>query len=320
MDRKITSALIFGAGVLVGWAVTADEAERQEKKTIAAVEDVIADVVQSRDDEWTAHIHEFTEEFNTLKAENARLRIAQRPADPSNIDYNEVSYSVDPQVAPLTVDGEEPEAPVDLDDVTHRNPMSAESVVEALGEMADAEPSLMERAKESMAQSRSADWEEPIEEDLARSNLQAMIDKYTMDHDDNVNFITQTDIAGEVDNTPPFVISQALYASDPDEGDIYDKITVTYYERDRVLLDDDQDPIDQKEIPRMVGWNNLSRFGDQSGEMDTVFVRCRRLRTDFEVVRETEEPLPAHVQFGMGKEEFETHKASGLLKFRPGDL
>jgi hypothetical protein len=120
---------------------------------------------------------------------------------------------------------------------------------------------------------------------------------------------------------PPFVISQTEYASDlDDEGAEYDKKTFTFYEKHRVLLDEDDEVVPQRDIENMVGWRNLSRFGDQSNDADTVFVRNRRLDMDFEVVRELDEEPPLYVKLGMDKESYEANRSAGRLKFREEDV
>jgi hypothetical protein len=73
-------------------------------------------------------------------------------------------------------------------------------------------------------------------------------------------------------------------------------------------------------VGNTLGWKNLSQFGGESGDPDTVFIRNQRLETDFEVVRDDESPLPLHIQYGMGKEEFKVNKAAGTLRLRDEDL
>lgn len=149
-----------------------------------------------------------------------------------------------------------------------------------------------------------------------RSNLQNLIDTYTADPDAQAEFADIASRAEEYDKVPPFVISREDYAYD-EEGEHHEKITLTYYPRDRVLLDDDEDPID--DIPAQVGWRSLSQFGGTSGDPDVVFVRNRRLMTDYEVVKEESQELPLHVKYGMDKEEFRVNKAAGLIKLRQED-
>jgi len=120
---------------------------------------------------------------------------------------------------------------------------------------------------------------------------------------------------------PPFVISQTEFASDlDDEGAEYSKQTLTYYEKHRVLLDEDDEVVPHNEIENMVGWRNLNRFGDTSGDPDTVFIRNRRADIDYEVVRELDEEPPLYVKLGMDKESYEANRSAGRLKFREDDV
>lgn len=155
--------------------------------------------------------------------------------------------------------------------------------------------------------------DEEIEE--ARGNLQDIIDKYTGDPDTVEQFVERS--LGAIQNPkPPYVISRAQYAYDEDYDD-FDKETLTYLPRFRVLLDDDGelagDPGD------LVNWRCLTRFGDQSEERDTVFVRNERMKTDFEVVRDEERELPLHVKYGMERGEFAAARAAGIVRLRDED-
>lgn len=185
----------------------------------------------------------------------------------------------------------------------------------------------IERMRQEAIEAGTYSEEDPVEaeEDVSdevveetRANLQRLIDKYAKDEDAIEVF---TDIASrskKADQAPPFVISREKYAWDEEEGDEFDKITLTYYPRERLLLDDEEDVID--DVNMIVGWKNLSQFGGESGDADVVFVRNRRLMTDYEVVRDTENRPPAHIRYGMSRDEFETNRAAGLIRFRPGDV
>lgn len=149
-----------------------------------------------------------------------------------------------------------------------------------------------------------------------RSNLQHVIDQYTASPEASEDFLTKAVDAVKNDQTPPFVISQEKFAWDEEEGDEYEKQTIEYYPNDRVALDEG-DVID---IANILGWKNLKQFGGESGNPDVVFIRNRRLRIDFEVVRQEEnEPLPLHVKYGMDKEDFEANRAAGTLRLREED-
>jgi hypothetical protein len=150
----------------------------------------------------------------------------------------------------------------------------------------------------------------------ARSNLQKVIDEYTADPEAQQDFASMVGRSVETDNSPPFIIPKVEYAYD-EEGEDYAKITVTYYPRDRVLLDDDDEPIEN--VNDVVGWRNLTKFGVEPDDPYVVFIRNRRLTTDFEVLMEDESPLPLHVKYGMEKDEFRASRAAGLIKLRQED-
>lgn len=77
----------------------------------------------------------------------------------------------------------------------------------------------------------------------------------------------------------PFVISREEF----DEGyPHFDKITITYYEKDDVLADEQDEII--PDIEAVVGYDSLSRFGDMSDDEYVVYVRNGRLGADYEIV------------------------------------
>lgn len=155
-----------------------------------------------------------------------------------------------------------------------------------------------------------------------RTNLNGLIEGYTENPEDREAFVKMAAVTLQdtaPDNTPPFVISHQTYSWDEDEGDEYEKAVLTYYPDNQILLDDTDEPVEQKSIDGLVGWKNLDRFGDQSDSADTVYIRNRRHRTDYEVVRSYDE-LPLHVQAGLGKVEFDSRQAAGLTRFRRSDV
>lgn len=85
--------------------------------------------------------------------------------------------------------------------------------------------------------------------------------------------------AAESSLIPCYVISMEAFSNDnPD----YDKISISYYEDDDTLADE-QDEIMQ-EVEGTIG-EALLCFGDQSDDPDVVYVRNERLSIDYEVVR-----------------------------------
>lgn len=153
-------------------------------------------------------------------------------------------------------------------------------------------------------------------EEATRNNLQRLINQYTAHPEDHDEFINKA--AKQIShNEQPFVIDKATYSWD-EEGENHEKTTVTYYPSSRVVLDEDDEVIDDPGA--VIGWRNLGRFGDESDDADIVYVRNRRLMTDFEVVRDEDSPLPTHVKYGLGREEFNVAKAAGTLRLRDEDV
>lgn len=161
-----------------------------------------------------------------------------------------------------------------------------------------------------------------ISEDDVRARLADQIREFMpMSEEATEDFIrdTQPVTVKTTRYDPPKVISLEEYNNhgEDDEGEDYAKVTLTYYPKAQVLLDEDQEPID--DVEAYVGWRALSQFGGMSGNADVVYVRNRRMETDFEVERETEADLPLHVQFGMPHMEFESNRAAGKIKLREED-
>lgn len=63
----------------------------------------------------------------------------------------------------------------------------------------------------------------------------------------------------------------------------YDSATLTYYEEDDVLLDEQEDPIPDPD--KIVGDDNLLRFGQGSKDKNVVYVRNDSLELDYEILR-----------------------------------
>jgi hypothetical protein len=156
---------------------------------------------------------------------------------------------------------------------------------------------------------------EPTEEQLEiqRTELQNLIAPYVGDPQVQQQFVEQARVVVETAKyDPPFVISQSDFAHD-DEGEDYAKHTIHFYGKHQTLLDEEDEAIAQNEVENYVGWRNLRRFGDQSGQPDVVYVRNRRLDTDFEVVLLEDDDLPLHVQYNMSQPEFDTMSKAGKL-------
>jgi hypothetical protein len=76
----------------------------------------------------------------------------------------------------------------------------------------------------------------------------------------------------------PYIIHEDEFADKE-----YTSVTLTYFEEDKVLADEFNKPVDDKE--RLVGTDNLSRFGHGSHNPNVVHVRNDALGIDAEVIK-----------------------------------
>jgi hypothetical protein len=76
----------------------------------------------------------------------------------------------------------------------------------------------------------------------------------------------------------PYIIHEDEFADKE-----YTSVTLTYYEEDKVLADEFNKPVDDKE--RLVGSDNLSRFGHGSNNPNVVHIRNDTLGIDAEVIK-----------------------------------
>lgn len=297
MNHKLVIAGVggFGLGALISWAITADRLELKARNNRAGFRKVIEGQQKTI---WALQDGKTMEEILSGSAESdedhTRLLEDLRPhelsLDKEPNAFGEGLEWVMPDGSTRTVGGED------------------EGVVLTLPFEATAEGQELQAAYEEN------DDVDEVEYEQQRANLKAQIAKYIDNPDDRDVFIEQAVAIEANRKDPPFVVSKALYAWDEEEGNNYEKTTLTFYPRERLLVDEDDEAIDAKDVNEYVGWKNLDRFGDQSEDADVVYIRNRRLSTDFEVVR-TDEQLPAHVKYGMDKQEYQVQKAAGRLKF-----
>lgn len=97
--------------------------------------------------------------------------------------------------------------------------------------------------------------------------------KFTKDPRPVPSFIPE-----DVGINTPYAISVEMYMAN-DEG--YDQITLNYYSVDDVLTDDNDMRID--DVEETVGKANLAKFGEDSGDPYTVYVRNDQRGADYEI-------------------------------------
>lgn len=156
----------------------------------------------------------------------------------------------------------------------------------------------------------------PTDEELdaQRDALRAQIRAYIPSEEDERVFMEEQGgpVIASTKYDPPFVISQPDYAVG-EEGMYYKNITMKYYPKDQILLDEMDEVVE--DVDRYVGWRSLDQFGGESGDPNIVYVRNRNMEVDFEVERADEdETLPLHVQYGMPQIEFKSQKAAGKIR------
>lgn len=84
------------------------------------------------------------------------------------------------------------------------------------------------------------------------------------------------------DEIGPYVINVDEFLTGEKD---YEQVPYTYYEGDKVLVDSQDKAITAVEVSATVGHENLQRFGEQSEDEDSVYVRNDKLCLDFEIVR-----------------------------------
>lgn len=83
------------------------------------------------------------------------------------------------------------------------------------------------------------------------------------------------------DINTPYVIPVQSYM---DGEELYSQFTFTYYAGDKTLVNEADEIV--TDINGVIGYHNLDKFGEESGNDDTVYVRNDRLESDYEVLRD----------------------------------
>lgn len=83
------------------------------------------------------------------------------------------------------------------------------------------------------------------------------------------------------DPSRPYVISVDEFMEDEPE---HDKVTLTYYEADDILADDNGKVL--RSLDKVIGDQAILHFGERSSDSDLVYVRNEWLASDYEVTRD----------------------------------
>lgn len=84
-----------------------------------------------------------------------------------------------------------------------------------------------------------------------------------------------------VDVVPYVISADAFLAGELD----YSQPSYTYYEGDKKLVDENDQLVLEGDIASTVGAENLEKFGEESDDPNSVYVRNDMLRVDYEIVR-----------------------------------
>lgn len=176
----------------------------------------------------------------------------------------------------------------------------AEAAAEALrgyrGESpAQSEEDLIAEAKDA----QGGPWDEAQDEAQIRKIEEARfhsvsVDKEPGPHDGTVEvvekeetinvfeeptFDLQEELKYRTEDKPYIITHDEYFAAEKD----YDTSSLTYYEQDDTLADEQDKPI--REVDEIIGTDHLVRFGTASGDRNIVYVRNDRLETDYEVIK-----------------------------------
>ncbi len=150
------------------------------------------------------------------------------------------------------------------------------------------------KAKEAEDQDneKEPDPDDPVEyeahvrkygSNMKKEDLSAMANKVRKDYT-HVENGEAAEIQYAKDESPehdhPYVISQAEF----DHGKPnHDKLSITYYEDDNTLADEQEEIIDDPDT--VVGTDALLSFGKESDDEDIVYIRNDQLGIDYEISR-----------------------------------
>lgn len=145
----------------------------------------------------------------------------------------------------------------------------------------------VEATVEEPADTTAADLAEEPEPVVAGTNGQVLIEHtnafekdFESDHPDTYWDWDEELNRRETAPDEPFVITQTEFNENEDD---LNTISLSYYDGDQVLVDEDSRPIENDD--ELVGAANLLRFGHASGDPNVVYVRNNRLGVLFEITQ-----------------------------------
>jgi hypothetical protein len=93
----------------------------------------------------------------------------------------------------------------------------------------------------------------------------------------------------------PYIISEEEFTDTPPE---WQRLTLTYFAADKVLVDDKDQPIERGNVVKTIGIVTRSDFGAASGDPNICYVRNQDFEVDFEVVLDNRAYADAILHYG----------------------
>jgi hypothetical protein len=79
----------------------------------------------------------------------------------------------------------------------------------------------------------------------------------------------------------PYVISSDEFTANDNN---FDQVQLTFYAGDGILADERDETVEM--VPKLVGENFHTKFGQKAGEDNVVYIRNEAIQTEFEIVRD----------------------------------
>lgn len=121
------------------------------------------------------------------------------------------------------------------------------------------------------AQDQEDEQEEPPVRNIFRPEEPEIVD-------DNWNY--RDELRRRTPDTP-----YVIHYDERHEMDGYQQVTLTWYELDNVICDEDDEVMDPEDRANIIGGDTLNRFGHGSGSPEIVFVRNDKLEIVYEICR-----------------------------------
>lgn len=133
--------------------------------------------------------------------------------------------------------------------------------------------------------------------EASKQQEESIREALTLDEDDEDEEQDETDYSESIFDHPDVVVHDEL--RDPDKPYLitldefmddshwkdYTKLTLTYFEGDQTMIDEKEGFVD--DIDKIIGEENLAKFGYGNTDKDMLYIRNEKLEVDFEIARDS---------------------------------